>query len=144
MQTKTLYETDFTLWLTEQIKAMQEGRFETVDWENVIEELQSLGASEKRALGSQLRRLIMHLLKCHYQPDNRSSSWEASIANARNEIEQLLELSPSLKNYLLQILPKAYQQARREAKYETGLPLNTFPAQCRYTPEQLLDIEYLP
>jgi hypothetical protein len=144
MQTQTLYETDFALWVAEQIKAMQQGRFEAVDWENVIEELQSLGVSEKRALGSQLRRLIMHLLKWHYQPDKRSRSWEASITSARNEIEQLLELSPSLKTYILQTLSKEYQRARREAQCDTGLPVGAFPAQCPYTLEQLLDSEYMP
>lgn len=144
MQTKTLYETDFALWLTEQVKSIQQGCFEAVDWENVIEELQSLGVSEKRALGSQLRRLIMHLLKWHYQPDKRSRSWEASIASARNEIEQLLELSPSLKTYVLQTLSKEYQRARREAQSDTGLPVSAFPAQCPYTLEQLLNSEYLP
>ena len=69
MQTKTLYETDFMLWLAEQVEAIQQVQFEIVDWENVTEELQSLGASEKRALGSQLRRLIMHLLYSEYLPE---------------------------------------------------------------------------
>lgn len=127
MQTKTLYETDFNLWLDEQITALRSGA--TLDAENLIEELEGLGISQKHAIRSQLKRLLLHLLKWQYQPEKRSGRWKASIRNARQEIEQLLTTSPSLKSYLAEGLETEYQRARRLASDETALHLRTFPEQ---------------
>lgn len=69
----------------------------------------------------------MHLLKWKYQPNKRTGSWERSILEHRNRILEDLEDSPSFKPYLDEVLAKCYQNARKYAKAETGLPFNTFP-----------------
>lgn len=141
---KALYETDFNLWLGEQIAALRAGNFVILDPENVIEELEGLGISQKHAIRSQLKRLLLHLLKWQYQPDKRSGSWKVSIRNARQEIERLLTTSPSLKTYLAEGLATEYQRARRLAIDETALPLSTFPEDQPYSLDTILNEDWLP
>jgi hypothetical protein len=74
-----LYETDFALWIEQTAQQLRSGTFEEVDWENVIEEIESLGLSDKRALRSQVTRVIMHLLKWDYQQQRRSNSWRGVL-----------------------------------------------------------------
>lgn len=144
MHTSTPYDTDYNLWLCEQLAALREGQFATADWENIIEELDSLGKSEKRSLESYLENLLMHLLKYQYQPQKRSRSWLLTILNARTAIRRSLKASPSLKPYLAEALAEVYQDARRAASVETGKTLEIFPAKCPYPMEQILDPDFLP
>jgi hypothetical protein len=144
MQTQTLYEIDFNLWLGEQITALRTGSFADLDTQNVIEELEGLGISQKHAIRSQLKRLLLHLLKWQYQADKRSGSWKASIRNARQEIERLLLTSPGLKSYLTEGLETEYQRARRLASDETALPLSNFPEEQSYPLEAILNEDWLP
>lgn len=135
MQTKTLYDTDFNLWVESQLLALEEQRYTDLDLPHLLEELEGLTQSDKRALRSYLRVLLTHLLKWQYQPECQSTSWRSSINNARIEIREILADSPSLRNYLSEVLPKAYQDAQKQATDET-VPLNTFAAQCPYPLEQ--------
>ncbi len=135
-----LYDTDFALWIEQTAQLMRDHAFDQVDWENVIEEIESLGRSDKRALRSQVTRVIMHLLKWDYQPECRSNSWRGSIVEGHTQIEELLQDSPSLKPYLAQVLAKCYGNAVEQAGAETGLPINTFPVECPYTIDEVLRI----
>ena len=139
-----LYETDFALWIEQTVQFLRSAKFEEVDWENVIEEIESLGRSEKRALRSQVTRIIMHLLKWDYQQLRRSNSWRGSIVEGRIQIRELLEDSPSLKPYLGDVLAKCYQDAVEWASAETRLPRETFPVECPYTIDEILAREILP
>ena len=139
-----LYETDFVEWADRTAALLRQGRFDELDIENLIEEVESLGNSERKALRSQLTRLLMHLLKWQYQHDKRSNSWRLSIKEARKQMRRLLRDTPSLKNHLTEKLALCYQDAIEDAADETGLPTETFPIKCLYTEEQLLDREFLP
>jgi len=87
-----------------------------------IEELiDALSRSEKRALRSQLARLMMHIIKWQIQPKRRSRSWQSSISNARIEIEEILEDEPHLKPQVPQLWDKCFKAACRIAKDETGI-----------------------
>lgn len=138
------YETDFVEWTEQAAVLLKQGKFSELDIENLIEEVESLGRSEKNALRSNLRVLLMHLLKWQYQPSKRTKSWEMTIFEHRLRIERILEDSPSLKNLYPQIIDKTYQQARKGASIETGLGIGTFSEECPYTVEQVLDSEFLP
>lgn len=142
--TTQLYETDFLAWTEQTAQLLRAGAFEQVDWEAVIEEIESLGRSDRRALRSRLTVLLHHLLKWQYQPGLRSGSWRNTIAEQRQQIEDLLEDSPSLKSYLLDVLAESYQRGRNAASNETELPIHLFPTECPYSVDQILDHEFLP
>jgi hypothetical protein len=100
-QPKTLYERDFVAWSKQQAEALRAaartGSNQALDWANLAEEIEGLGISQKSALGSQIRRIMHHLLKLQYsraqEPRRR---WQESIVDAQGEIDDLLERSPSL------------------------------------------------
>jgi len=137
------YDRDFYAWLMQNAELLREGRLESVDSMHLAEELEDMGKSERRAIESYLKVLIVHLLKWRYQPERRSSSWELSMANARDAIARRLQDSPSLRSNLPEMVSARYPNARRHTALETGLPLEDLPDTCPFTLEQLLDEGYL-
>lgn len=139
-----LYETDFIEWIDQAVALLKQSNFSELDLENLIEEVESLGRSEKNALRSNLRVLLMHLLKWQYQPSKRSGSWRGSIREHRIRIQEAHSDSPSLKNFYTESVAASYQKARQLAADETGLDISIFPQECPYPPEQILESEFLP
>jgi len=147
MDTNTkLYKQDFYRWTREQAALLEARQFDALDMANLVEEITSLGISQKHALGSHLKNLVMHLLKWHYQPSGRQTghSWRSSIYNARDDIAVILEDSPSLRREVPGLLTRRYPAVRLLAQDETGLPLATFPQECPWTAEQILDDDFWP
>lgn len=142
--TYPLYDEDFHLWLEKTASLLKERRFHELDLLNLIEEIETLGRSEKNALTNNLIIVLLHLLKYKYQPQKRSNSWLSSILEHRDRLQDILEDSPSLRNYIDEVWAKSYERARRRAAIETGLPTNVFPVESPFTPEQVLDIDWLP
>ena len=70
-----LYDQDFALWIAEQVAALRAGDAAALDVHNLIEELEGLTKPDERALGSQLKRIMVHLLKRRHQPQRASRSW---------------------------------------------------------------------
>lgn len=143
-ENSSLYEQDFYLWIENIVNQLKTGQLLEVDWGNLIEEIESMGRSEKQALESNLIIVLLHLLKYKYQPDKRSNSWLSSIYEHRRRLRKALKSSPSLKDYYTEVLEECYQDARQEAALETGLTLEVFPVVCPFTPEATLDSEFLP
>jgi hypothetical protein len=140
-----LYDTDFYAWTQVQAAALRGKDWAALDIENLVEELEGMARSDRRALGSHLKNLLMHLLKWAYQPDRRGSSWQGSLEEAREAIEDLLEESRrSMEAESRRQFAKQYTRARRKASLETGLPLTTFPEPCQWSLEQVLDPDFLP
>src|SRR6266508_3088976 len=140
------YEQDFHRWTQEQAALLKARQFDALDLANLVEEITALGVTERRALGSHLKNLVMHLLKWQHQPNGRPTghSWRSSIVNARDEIAVLLEDSPSLRADVPAILARRYPAARMLAHDQTSLPLTTFPESCPWTVEQILDQDFFP
>ncbi len=137
-----LYETDFLLW-TERQTALLRRRATgdlvndgDLDWRNLAEEIEAVGASTRRELRNRLARLLQHLLKWHYQPELRRRSWRATIVEQREELGDLLRENPSMQAKLSEFFPDAYDRGRRWALNETGL-LN-LPETPPFTVEQAL------
>lgn len=141
---RTFYEQDYNLWLKTTARLLKEKKLDQIDYEHLIEELESMGRSDKRALRSNLEQLLMHLLKWKYQANKRTGSWERSIKEHRNRILENLEESPSLKSYFAEVFDNCYQNAREYANSETGLPLATFPETCPFAKSQILDTKFFP
>ena len=133
-----MYEQDFYKWTQKQSGLLKAGLLDQLDTENLREEIESLGRSEKRELVSRLTVLLMHMLKWDHQQDRRCRSWELTIKNQREEVGDVLEDSPSLAPRLDEFLPKAYRKARLRVAAETDLPEAAFPATCPYAIEQIM------
>ena len=132
------YETDFYQWTQQQAALLRQGLLTDLDYENLAEEIESMGHSQGDAVRSFLRNILMHLLKWKNQPERHCVSWELTIDNGRDEIRWRLKKNPSLKPQILLLVEDAYPQARKNASRETGLPLNLFPEICPFTVEQII------
>lgn len=121
------YDSDFYGWVQQQTALIRQGQWSELDAQNLLEELESLGRSEKRALISQVARLCAHLLKWRYQPAKRSRSWVLSIRSARQEIAAILRDNPSLRAKLTEVFADGYDRGRLMALEETGLADRDIP-----------------
>jgi hypothetical protein len=140
----TDYEVDYALWCAEQGALLREGRLDALDRENLAEEIESLGRSDRREIESRLRVLLAHLLKWRLQPQKRKGDWQVTIRNQRIGILALVAESPSLHTHPARVLQAQYRFARANAADETGLPEDIFPRDCPFTIDQILDAEWLP
>lgn len=143
VNTRNLYEQDFYLWTQTIVQHLKEHNFSEIDIPNLIEEIESMGRSEKRELKSRLIVLLMHLIKWQYQPERRSESWRSTISEQRICIEALLEDSPSLQPLLAEVFADCYQKARLKASDETGIKVNFFPQESPFTLEETLNNYFL-
>ena len=142
--TQTLYEQDYYQWLTTTAQKLRQGKLAELDLANLIEEIEDMGRSERKAVRSNLRILLMHLLKYKYQPAKRTNSWLFTTVEHRKRLKELFKDSPSLKRYFSEVFDECYQDAIDLAAAETGLPLNTFPNPSPFTPQETLNSDYLP
>jgi len=142
--TATLYTTDFYAWTQRQAQLLRHEAFEEIDWQNLAEEIESLGRSEKRELSNRLRVLILHLLKWQWQPEYRSRSWRSSIHVQRRDLGRLLKDNPSLRPTIGDVVKDVYSEAAEEAVEEMGLLRSPFPSACPYLVEQIFDSEFWP
>lgn len=140
----TLYDEDYYLWLEQTLKLLQEGKLVELDVPNLIEEIEDMGRNQKQSLKSNLRIVLMHLLKYKYQSSKRSNSWKSTIREHRTRLEDDLMDSPSLKRYFDEVFHECYQKARKLAADETELPLDIFPTESPFSPEEALNADYLP
>ena len=139
-----LYERDFYAWTQEQAALLRSGRLEQLDTEHLAEEIEALGRQERRKLVNRLGILLGHLLKWQFQPQLRGKSWQATIIEQRQDIQELIAESPSLKSYLAEAMEKAYRKGLLLVVRETPLSLQDLPDQCPYTFEQVMDPSFYP
>jgi hypothetical protein len=140
----TLYEQDFYAWAKRNSELLRAGRFSEVDVDNLAEELESMGRSEKRALVARMAVLIAHLLKWRFQPALRSNSLKYTIKEQRRRVGKILEDSPSLKHQMEALFPEAYADAILLAAKDTGLTKEDFPSHCPYTFDLVMEDNYWP
>lgn len=133
----SLYQEDETAWLEQMSQLIAERRFDEVDFANLREYLADMARRDKREVLRRLTTLIAHRLKWEHQPDKRTKSWRAAIAEQRRELEELLS-SRVLRNHAEEMLAKAYAHALEEAAIETELPESAFPAESTRPLEEWL------
>jgi hypothetical protein len=144
---KKLYDTDYNLWVLETVNKLEKKDLDSLDWNNLIEEVLDLSRRDKRKLESLLMRLIEHLLILHYwdlEKERNRGHWQREIINFRKQIKRILKDSPSLKPYLQDVFEECYQHGRQIASQRTGLFLDTFPQKPIAPLEQILDENWLP
>jgi hypothetical protein len=136
------YETDLYAWTQEQATALRRRAWNELDVCNLAEEIEDMGKSTRRELGSRLEVLLVHLLKWRYQPEFQCGSWRGSIMEQRHQIEDILDDSPSLRPYIAERLAKAWPRACAQTVRETGLL--HLPEVCPWSIAQVLDADFLP
>ena len=97
------------------------GRIDEVDWQNVAEEIETMGRNEYGAFESHLMQVILHMLKWDVQPERRSRSWYVSIGTHRISALKGLRKNPGFKTCIDEIVADALDDARRYAALETGI-----------------------
>ncbi len=135
---------DYYAWTQETIEKLRQGRLNEVNTDELIEELEDMGKSERRELRDRLTVLLAHLLKWQYQPERKEKSWRLTIEEQRYQITMLLRSNPSLKPTLNEALSEAYPSATRFAAKETDFEVDEFPAKCPWPIERVLDAEFYP
>lgn len=138
------YDQDLYTWSLQQAQLLRERKFDRVDWEHVIEEIEDMSKSEKCAPESFLETLLMHLLKWQYQPAYQGCSRKFTIIEQRKRINKHLKENPGLKSKLIEVIESAYEYAVSGAVRETGLAPEIFPENCPWTFEVLMDETFWP
>ena len=122
---KTLYDKDFVRWVEFTVARLRDGDFSQIDWENLIEEVESLGKRDKRELESRLTTLFEHALKrCYVMLPDCYRGWEVTIARTQQELSRILRDSPSLRNYFLEVSHQCYLNALQnvQREYDANCP----------------------
>ncbi|MDB9430335.1 DUF29 domain-containing protein [Microcystis aeruginosa CS-555/01A07] len=146
MTTKDLYEQDYLAWLEETAKQLRQKQTDVLDWEHLGEEIEALGNQQRHQVDSYLLKLLIHLLLYQYWPEERercARGWQDEIGNFRVELELLLE-SKTLYNYFLTRIAVIYPKAVKRVRQKSQLPAAIFAESCPYSPEQILDSDFLP
>ncbi len=138
------YEDDLYAWTQEQASFLRMRQSDSLDWENLAEEIEAVGGSDRRNLESRLCIVLLHLLKWQAQPGLRGASWRKTLRTQRREIRMLLDQSPSLRRLVPELVRKVFPDVVKDAVDETGLPPARFPADCPYAPDDVLREDYLP
>jgi hypothetical protein len=143
-RTRVRYEDDLFAWTQEQAALLRAHAADAIDWENLAEEIESMGRRDRRELKSRLTVILLHLLKWQAQPDQRGMSWRKTLRTQRREIRDLLQQSPSLRREVPELIRDGYPDAVSDAIDETGMSAGAFPSTCPYGPEEVLDEDHLP
>ena len=143
------YDADFYTWTQEQAGFLRDRRFDKLDIDQLAEEIEDIGKSQRRELSSRLAVVISHLLKLQIQTERTPSSeksWRRSIRDQRRALLQHLEENPGLKNpeTMAKAVAFAWVDGVRVALRETGLDPDLFPSDNPYSVEELLDVDYWP
>jgi hypothetical protein len=137
------YDTDLYQWTIEQADALRRRAVNELDYDNLAEEIESVGRSERREIRSRLEVLLIHLLRWRYQPEKQSDSWRASVLEARQRIEDVLSDNPSLRPFPADALATAYRLATLD-KTIRRLELLHLPESCHWTIEDVLRDDFWP
>jgi hypothetical protein len=138
------YEEDFVAWLDDQAQRARRGEIDSLDLENIAEELEGMARGDRREIRNRLIVLLTHVLKYTFQPKRRSLSWLRTIGEQRTRIATVLDDSPSLKSFPEAILDRCYIEARSQAALETRLSQRAFPERCPFAIGEVLDMGWLP
>ncbi|KAA0576749.1 DUF29 domain-containing protein [Azospirillum sp. Sh1] len=143
------YDEDFYAWTQAQAQELRRAGAERnnapVDWENVAEEIESMGRGQKSEIDSRLGVLLVHLLKWMFCPDLRERcerGWRLIVREQRKKLIREIKDSLSLRPYIASIFADVYSDARLRAAVEADVPDGHFPVEPPFTLDQALDPAY--
>ena len=140
-----LYDTDIIAWSLQQAALLRERRWQELDLDNIVEEIEEVGRSYHRELAHRFSVLITHLLKWRYQQQFRGKSWQTTIEARRSKLARRLKKTPSLRHEMANDgwLRDVWGDAVDDARSETGLS-DTFPDEPLWSIEEILDPQFYP
>ena len=136
---RTRYEDDLHSWAREQVALLRAGQVDALDLDNIAEELSDVGSEQYDKLESAIEVLLAHMLKWDHQPERRSRSWSLTIAEQRVRIDKQLRRNPGLKSRIVEAITDGYRLGRLRAAREMKRSPNTFPEECPYTWDDILN-----
>jgi len=136
---EALYDKDFFLWITSHIDLLKKKKWDLIDIEHLIEELDSMGKSEICSLASLFGILFAHLYKWDHFPKSRSKSWINSIEYSQEEINRLLNKQPSLKSKLNEAIEDGWSYAKKILIDDTNIDYRLLPKECPYSFEEAIN-----
>lgn len=144
---RPLYEEDVHAWAGQQAALLRARRFDELDLERLIDEVEEVGASLKRSARSRMRRIIEHLLKLDHSPaKDPRGGWYDTVLTQRSDLRD--ELTPSITRELHAELPELYGRARSDAavslrKHNENTAADALPGNRPYTLDQITG-DWLP
>lgn len=164
MSTEDLYWHDTYSWAMQQAEALRRRDFEAVDWENLIEEVEDMGRSERRTWTSHCKNLVEHMLKLEWRDPREAEvgqRWIDTVRNARISMRETIEDNPGLQSQRPEMLSRAWVRGRNAAvvglaSYEVGATVGSnfrnacrrwekqLPAECPYTVAEMEDFDWWP
>ncbi|NER78601.1 MAG: DUF29 domain-containing protein [Leptolyngbya sp. SIO1D8] len=123
-----LDDRDLALWYDDTLTKLKARDLQNLDIETLIEEIEGLAARDRRELQTRLKVLRAHLLKRLYVPQPEDyRGWENTIDEQREQIQDILDQSPSLRPYLTSVFDTAWQRALKQVRRD--YPQIHFPNQ---------------
>lgn len=138
------HDIDFYTWTQQQVTLLQHRQWGELDLDNLIDEIGSMGRSEKRELDSRLAVLLAHLLKWQYEPARQGKSWRLTIKEQRIKIKKCLRDNPGLKLQVSDIMMDAYDEGLIIAMRETEMDESIFPTICPWSFERIIADDFWP
>jgi hypothetical protein len=143
LQTKPqeLYDADFYVWALDQAQLLRARRFETLDLETLIEEVEGLADTKLSAVLNAARVVMEHLLKLqHSPPTDPRNLWRASVREHRRRLQT--DLTPRIEQILARELLRFYAMARDDAAagmrdHGEAAAAAALPAHCPYRLDQI-------
>ena len=131
---KKLYEQDLVAWFDDTVAKLKQKRFDEIDTDSLVEEIEGLAGRDRRELKNRLEVLLNHLLKRLYvNSPNDYHGWGLTIREQRRQLSNLLEQSPTLRSYLIEVFPNIWKTALSDARED--YPQFQFPDEWRHGTE---------
>jgi Domain of unknown function DUF29 len=141
-----LYQDDFVLWAERQAATLRARRFDELDLENLIEEVEDLGRRERDMVESHVETILEHLLKLALShADRPRRGWLVTVDRQRAKLAR--KLTTTLRHHLEAALPALYAGVRRPVARQlenNGVALAALPPTCPYSLDQILDPDWYP
>jgi Domain of unknown function DUF29 len=145
------YDTDWYAWVHEQIALLEDGRFDALDLDHLVEELDLMAGSARGELYDRLIILLAHLLKLQVAAvvlpgayDRAQRGWRLTCTEQRRRLARLLDRNPSLQRTVPDEVHEAYEVARLQATAALQVDDAQIPAVCPWHPAQILNADFWP